>query len=130
MDDLIAFVTARLDEDEAAAKAAARKRNAPWRSEKLQTDLAGRVNNSPEGASPSERDRGFVASTNSRSIADHIARHDPARVLREITAKRAVIRRYEDAAFGAEDTVNVLYLVVSDLSGCWSDHPDYRQEWA
>lgn len=91
MDDLIAFLNARLDEDEAEAKAAANALN-----RHIECD--------PDNAA-------------------HIARHDPARVLREVAAKRAIVERYAKAPdwAGGED--------VRLLAAVWSDHPDYRQEW-
>lgn len=118
MDDLIAFVNARLDEDEAAAKAA---RGVEW---------DWRYVAQPFGERPS------IAHT------VHIARHDPERVLREVAAKRAILAAYEQE--GAQPIhrpdPEVLTLIearldayedaVLALAAIWSDHPDYRQEWA
>ena len=65
----------------------------------------------------------------------HSRRHDPARVLREVAAKRAIAsgaRLYEDAGFpdfeggfssASEDA-------VAQLARVYSDHPDFNPEWA
>ena len=104
--DLIAFITARLDEDEAAAKAA-------WGVEWDWRYVA-----RPFGERPS------IAHT------VHIARHDPARVLREVEAKRAMLAELTRWPFdyrpGCNDPIR---LFVHLLAAPYSDHPDYQQEW-
>ena len=120
--DLIAFITARLDEDEAAAKAA--QESAPSDGELAQQ------------AGPCVDEAGYV----------HIARHDPARVLREVAAKRArldrhhpikdpaVIRLYGTlCAWCSSLSVGARQRwprpdVLDDLA-VWNDHPDYIAEW-
>ncbi len=103
MDDLIAFLRARLDEDEAAAKAV-------------------------------RPDQDYADSA-------HQERWSPARVLREVAAMRAVVRRYERGAAGelpewkadrelTEAALAILLGVLRDLAAIWGDHPGYRQEWA
>jgi hypothetical protein len=102
MDDLTAFVNARLDEDEAAARE-----------------------------------------------AHYEGQHDPARVLREVAAKRRLldyafanaavidgewgggstedeIRAGKCHGVGADAAMDVLTLLALP----YSDHPDYRLEWA
>ena len=114
--DLVAFLKARLDEDEAAA-------NAAWGVEWDWRYIA-----QPFGERPS------IAHT------VHIARHDPARVLREVEAKRAMIARYERAAALPASVVSFTHGqddgyaqacadAIRDAAAVWSDHPDYRQEW-
>lgn len=81
MDDLIAFLRARLDETEAAAKAAG-------------DDEAGRTwtgsdNGYPDGGTVTDgRGRTVVCDEGAPDTAQalHIGRHDPARVLREVEA--------------------------------------------
>ena len=51
--------------------------------------------------------------------AAHIARHDPARALREAQAKRRLVG---DEWFEDPETMRILAEV-------YSDHPDYRDEW-
>ena len=128
MTDLIAFLTARLDEDEAAAKAA-------WGVEWDWRYVA-----QPFGERPS------IAHT------VHIARHDPARILREVEAKRAIVGIYagtlalvehplviKEGQFAgkinardyldAKRELAVLKPAVEALAAVYRDHPDYRQEW-
>ena len=114
--DLIAFITARLDEDEAAAKAA-------WGVEWDWRYVA-----RPFGERPS------IAHT------VHIALHDPARVLREVEAKRAIIREHEirDSRCrvctaiheGRATRFRAPCWTLLFIADVYSDHPDYREEWA
>jgi len=146
MDDLIAFVTARLDEDEAAAQAAT---PGPWRavtSAELE-EMRQRDDDAPEDARPWTRP--VMSEDESRSDGDriHIARHDPARVLREVAAKRRRLERYLaqdgfDLPEGVEDGRDpdererdeavklALEDEVREDAAVCGDHPDYRQEWA
>lgn len=55
-------------------------------------------------------------------VAQHIARHDPARVLRECAAKRELVDAWHDEHGGGH--------VLKTLAAVYSDHPDYRQEWS
>lgn len=54
---------------------------------------------------------------------------DPARVLRDVEAKRVILDRYErwDEGYGFQ---SALEIAVSVLAAVYSDHPDYRPEWA
>jgi hypothetical protein len=131
MDDLIAFVSARLDEDEAAAGYATQP---PW-------------TNSAPGPFVGAEGRGIIAQTREGGDAEHIARHDPARVLREVAAKRAILAAHPhvkveypsgSANFGCEpcehDSEYGMYgdgwcKTARALASVWSDHAGYRQEW-
>jgi Family of unknown function (DUF6221) len=114
VNDLVAFLTARLDEDEAAAKAAycygpsSMQPTAPpagswWEPAEIMGKLG-------------------VGTFND---AQHIARHDPARVLREVEAKRAILAQWEHSPPGSP----VLTFALYNLAAVYGDHPDYRQEW-
>ncbi|MGW0015507.1 DUF6221 family protein [Streptomyces tendae] len=67
----------------------------------------------------------------------HIARHDPARVLREIDAKRQVIARYEQvdqlhesgAGNGAGAMRAGLLYCLMAYATVYADRPGYRDEW-
>jgi hypothetical protein len=113
------FLRARLDEDEAAARAAAsRPRGESW--------------------------GGVVDGTRYTVVAAHIARHDPARVQREIEAKRAILAEHQRAPkplpgmswYPCRVCTRDRYpqswpcATVRALAAVWSDHPDYQQEWA
>jgi hypothetical protein len=127
MDELIAFAKACLDEDEAAAKeAASRPLGAAW-------------------------DDG----TRLTAVARHINRHDPARVLREVAAKRAIIGQqtsdhapvetiyglccrtcvdWQDDKGAHEFGIAIPHQwpcrVARSAVASWADRPGYRPEWA
>lgn len=109
-DDLAAFVTARLDEDEEIAKA----------------------------VRPKDWDDIGWAGVGATATA-HAAQHDPARVLREVAAKRAIMAVHAQLndsiwcqtcdpgadPFGDSDAWYPCRTVRA-LATAWSDHPDYK----
>ncbi|MFF4600575.1 DUF6221 family protein [Amycolatopsis sp. NPDC001319] len=135
MDDLIAFLRARLDDDERIANAMKAVYPTPW-------DIP---------------DRGWMA----RVVADgpffhevirleqnqapgvgyltdaieHVWRHTPDRVLEDVTAKATIVAVAGDyAAVTAPDanqvvTRETLRHVLKLLALRYADHPDYREEW-
>lgn len=138
MTDLVAFLTARLDEDEAVAKRAAGADSegrycTSWSYDREQfrvtTDGTSWINAKDTGD----------------ACGEHIARHDPARVLAEVTAKRAIVEDYlvvmannaiERASGGDEVVASARVLIVKSLrmalmrlAFAWSDHPDYDPTW-
>jgi hypothetical protein len=126
--DLAAFISARLDEDEAAAGAGARRVGMPWRAEPQLGTPGGLVID----------DLGLVGSTGGRYAAEHIARHDPARVLREVAAKRKILDHHKPvrhegrtmchSCLGAE--ISWPCQTLQHLAVIWADHPDYDPDWA
>lgn len=129
--DVVDFLKARLDRDEQVARAAA---GAPWA-----TSAAGRVGVAPPmPGNPRPWDSlGPVAGTENAAYAEHIARHDPARTLREVAAKRRVVADYEKDAWllahgrpGAGETLRALESVIRSLAAVYADHPNYRPDWA
>lgn len=125
VDDLIAFLKARLDEDEHWAHMA----EAGWPPENA---LA---------ASEDPKHYPFMATDITPSKATFIRRHDPARVLREVEAKRRLL----ELAWDADQTDRLLDeeiareakpgevttggLILRAMAAIYSDHPDYRPEW-
>lgn len=104
--DITEFVKARLDEDEWIAQGAARTddgRDGRWLPAHFGAD-------------------GFDA-----RVDDHIAHHDPARVLLEVAAKRAILA-LADTGEGYAYSV-AMECVVVQLAAVYSDHLDYRVEW-
>lgn len=110
MDELIAFLNERLAEDERLAIAARDEPETGWWW-------------SEDAESAPER---------------HIARHDPARVLADVAAKRAIVEAYEGAELERGDDPNdetriadatTLRWVVCVLASAYAQHPDYREEW-
>jgi hypothetical protein len=71
-----------------------------------------------------------------RPVADHVAEHDPARVLREIEAKRQIVERYEElCAASKEDgligdvTEEYQDFLLRLLALPYADRPGFREEW-
>jgi Family of unknown function (DUF6221) len=135
--DLAAFLRARLDEDEAIALAACGHdgRQAIWVLRGHESDT-GMIREGNGGAvvvydegSPDEAE------------AAHIARHDPARVLREVAAGRAILELHDGAhecpVYDHNgDIDNCGWVDDGDcptkrhLAAVYSDHPDYDPGWA
>jgi hypothetical protein len=62
--------------------------------------------------------------------AAHIARQDPARVLRECEAKRGVVADLlRRRAIGDVDGAAALTEVLVALAAAYADHPDHRAVW-
>ncbi len=99
-EQLAAFLAARLDEDEGLARAAT---PGPW---EHRVDL-----------SPSTHD------------AAHVVRHQPARVLRDIQGKRAIVRLYAKQVARSSRNLGHLDTVCRHLAAAYADHPDFRQQW-
>lgn len=59
---------------------------------------------------------------------DHIARHDPARVLAECEAKRRIVERCSAVDY-AMPSHHLAHGILADLALPYADHPDYRPEW-
>lgn len=139
MTDIVEFLTARLDEDEVAAKAAT---PGPWKTDDpLMSDHVGSVVLKDYVASCSVRS-GYRE--NSIQDAAHIARHDPARVLREVAARRRVMERHTagwkktGACLGCnygpqedEFTEDIEKCPeLCDMASVYDEHPDYKQSWS
>ncbi|MBT2537215.1 DUF6221 family protein [Arthrobacter sp. ISL-69] len=125
------FLLARIAEDEAAALPF---RNDLGETKQWQCDEIG-------GAVRYVGPRPFglpdlLATCGIHAEAAHIARHDPARVLAECAAKRAIIANSADAQPGYMDdrSWNGFSSCHDDalyaLAAVYADHPEYRQEWA
>ncbi|NDZ63579.1 DUF6221 family protein [Streptomyces cyaneofuscatus] len=109
MDDLVQFLHARLNEDEQTARAA----HAPnW-----STDGRRGLHYGVED--------GWMTDALTAADADHIARHDPARTLREIDAKRRMI----DDLWGGPDHEDMWSHHMRLLALPYANHPDYRPKW-
>jgi len=133
MSELLAFLAARLDEYEAAAKATAPSgTRLAWKTD-VQVDDDGRVVGHcviswPDvagvaGAWGLERGTGSA-------VAEHIALHDPARVLREVEAKRKILAMYLDAVAEADpEVVEWMLAVVRTEASVYGDHPDFDPSW-
>jgi hypothetical protein len=120
-DDLAAFLAARLDED---AEIVETIRSGGFPAATWTTEPAkGGWEILRESDDPTPL--GYV--TRSRCEHVHIARHDPARVLREVEAKRALLVLADPASGDGLDYGGEWILAAMALA--YSDHPDYRAEW-
>lgn len=158
--DLPTFLLARLAEDEAVARAAVGKyRSESWHlgrydetvlcfppssPEKVAWNLE---HNGPERAAEHAEWGGFVTDD---QTAPHIARHDPARVLAEVAAKRAIVASLDltpcpcqtssrcvihDSSAGPPEFARERYVdfvtevALRHLASVYTDHPDYDERW-
>jgi hypothetical protein len=147
VDDLIAFLRARLDEDEQAANARPLAGHSlRWtalRVDRPHVGASGRVQDRPTWCVyTDERSNALVAETTDilPLVVEHIARHDPARVLADVAAKRQIIEFWSLAYRNPMDAAMFAGLDWDRVrsNGQWTlrllalpdaDHPDYREEW-
>jgi hypothetical protein len=151
MDELVAWLGVQLDEDERTARAATWHDDAgTWTAHQSEYDSPRR----------SERrwfiidsmDDGVITDVDPEAsqpdgVARHIAEHDPARVLREIDAKRQLLALHLPTPYQDEgdswpgcttcswrdemDDLQVRYpcKTVRLLALPYADRPNYREEW-
>jgi hypothetical protein len=111
-DGIVAFIRARLDEDEDAARAA--------------------------GGQAWTWDGGLYATHPTDEVVDyvygdngpHIARHHPAHVLAEVEALRRVVDECEEVASMTQAGFIFALRVVRLLAAIWRSHPSYDPAWA
>ncbi|MDH6141143.1 hypothetical protein P3T35_003156 [Kitasatospora sp. GP30] len=152
-DDLVAFLRARLDEDERlaadAAKhcasliAAAARTEGIWEPPYDGSAWGSSADHvyaaDPRGDQPRADIADFGAGA--FMLTPHIQNHSPARVLVEVDAKRRMIALHEQAATDTESSdylvagpgrmlLVALDPVVRLLALPYRAHPDYRPEWA
>ncbi|MGW0837567.1 DUF6221 family protein [Streptomyces prunicolor] len=148
---MVEFLRARLDADERRALAAP---NGPWEPALVtrgsgfdEWAIYGELGatsrwNKAKAAEEQLSQRRMIAGpgyegggVQGEAAAQHIARHNPTRVLAEVAAKRELIRMWESLkllnedggyadAFGAASRAIQLHAAVH------SGHPDYLKEWA
>lgn len=118
MDDLVAFLRARLGEAAERAQAAG---GGEWSLQEHEGDTVLIYDSNGE---PVVYDEGWPTPAQAR----HIVGQSPARALRGVEAKRRIVERY---AWLREhgDTGDAAW-VLPLLAAAYSDHPDYRPEWA
>lgn len=134
MDDLIAFIRARLDEDEQAARAAIdqARTNAEWHVSDIgdtvlmwppEPEVAANLRAHGMHHEAQEADGWQGEQILTERLVPHIARHDPARVLAEVRAKRSILAEYTDG------DCDIALPHVLAIAAIYADHPDYREEW-
>jgi len=119
MDDLVTWLRAQLDEDERVARAV--PGSGCW-SKYIEAGDGAAIETDPGG------DPGAIIGD--EPMAEHMARHDPVRVLAEVAAKRRILdevvgglaREERWARRFAEHLARLLALPCAD-------QPGYREEW-
>jgi len=122
--DMAAWLMERIAEDERVAREAASDRPGPW----VQGD---------HDAPGWDRDLVYHQSDWSgwtqfdyESMASHVARHDPARVLAECEAKRRVVQLCRDAPeLDSWVTTALAEEILLHLVQVHSGRPDFQPEW-
>lgn len=139
MIDIVEFIKARLREDESAALGpGSTDWRIPFHGVIVDRDVDGWQSAPDASVIVSYRlgDEGFAA--------DHIVRHDPGRVLREVAAKRAMLDNLADEILGdnqlihndrgvgtCKDEDSAAYMLLHQLLAApYSDHPDYDPTWS
>jgi hypothetical protein len=136
-DDLVAFLRARLDEDEAAAREAT---PGPWTVNGPIGDDAIYADDQGVCVVGGGRWGGEASVFDRDGDKRHIARHDPARVLAEVDAKRRILDLWSAAFQNPRDAAqfagpdwdrvrDAARWTVRKLAAPYADHPDYREEW-
>ncbi|MFH8717261.1 DUF6221 family protein [Streptomyces zaomyceticus] len=127
--ELVEFLTARLNEDEQAALAAtwdadASRRWNPHLIEKPRWGW-GVVDDMDAGVTVVE-----PAAADAAAVAQHMARHDPARVLRDVAAKRRLVEYIEEELTNQGNSNNDKLMHVLRLSALsYASHRDYDEAW-
>ncbi|MFE6408175.1 DUF6221 family protein [Streptomyces sp. NPDC057837] len=141
MDELVRWLGEQLDEDERIVQEALRYVDADWQRDSgenvVQASGATAAGQQPVDVTADRWRRPMV---DSPAVVAHVAEHDPARVLREIKAKRQILKMAEEATQQAESRdylVNgpakmmlvCLKPVLLHLATAYADRPGYRGEW-
>lgn len=120
-DPWVTFVRARLDKDAEVAREAGRMRGGDvWEAhdnDDWPMTVTGR--SYPDGGIVD------VVDPDDNETCHHIARHDPARVLAEVDAKRrTLIRCEEEMLSGIPRLVHFAQQTVREMALPYADHPD------
>lgn len=126
--ELVEFLKARLDEDEEAAQAAMEGSEGRWEQDDPER-YPGRIFD--DHGEPVSYDEGHPTAAQ----AAHIVRHDPARVLCDVEAKRQMIRVFTERYRACWDQLaatihgKALNDVLRFLALPYANHENYREEW-
>lgn len=133
MDELVSWLWEQLDEDERGARAATL---GPWVQSGIgEYGWAVDFGRPGAGVETENSEQGYAD-------ADFIAAHHPARVLREIDARRGLVRAYEAAVAALDDSrpasaaydrltgsVDALRRALELTALPYAFRPGYRAEW-
>lgn len=138
---LVQFLCDRLDEDERAAMQSIEQATVHLAGADAASVSAWHVVERPTGTFVATRDQwdrvAEVVPNYGGAHTDHIARHDPARVLAEVDAKRRILAEVYPEVAKAEELIQEEWHSGGNADGDllrllalpYADHPDYRQEW-
>lgn len=131
MDELVAWLGVQLDEDERIVQEALRYVDADWRRD-AEGNIA--VASGMTAAGPQSvaitADRWKRPMLDSPGVVAHVAEWDPARVLREISAKRRTLIRCEESMLSANPMlVHFAKQTVWEMALPYADRPGYRDDW-
>ncbi|MCC3333577.1 DUF6221 family protein [Nocardia abscessus] len=124
MIDIEDFIAARLAEDEQQARWAV---EGPARIEP-NWDVMRYEQDGTHATTVADSSGVFLAPELGR-LSDHIARHDPAHVLRQCTAIRLLMRDAGSLAVNIGTPSSEMDAMFAPIAAIWSDHPDYQSEW-
>ncbi|MGQ5606186.1 DUF6221 family protein [Streptomyces sp. EKS3.2] len=136
MDDLVQWLRAQLDEDEGPARAAsAGPWSTRWRGQEYELVAPTRAYPIAEwtyAIATVEPEVSAHRAECDTADADHIVRHDPARVLREIDAARVLLAQYEGLKSGLPDDMSGVFALETAIrakAAVYADRPGYREAW-
>lgn len=131
-DDLVAFLRAQFDDEERVARYAGG--TGGW-------ELGACIDAAEPGTTEWQVCEGRypVAHVRGNTRAGHVARHDPARVLRDVEAKRAILNEHRPGRSFRDDGKPVCAqcrksrtypcTTVRLLALPYAEQPGYREEW-
>lgn len=143
IEPMVVFLRARLDETAQAAKECAKTYPSPW-------DVTDRGHcayvtaDAPAFRHVTDLDQQYVPQGQHEWLGDalvHIARHDPARVLADVAAKRAILdlhaAGHECSVYDHRGEINRCAWVLPDevcstvqlLALPFAEHPDFDPAW-
>ena len=137
---IVEFLEARLTEDEAAANAVWPDRGG-WAYDRDRFEVRTASGDPVASVARYRTEDGWTHTTILEAEGEHIARHDAARVLREVAAKRAILEYHattlhEATPLRRQSMSDEQFARVLDaertlgwLAAVYSDHPEYREEW-
>lgn len=146
---LTEFLLARIAEDEAVARDAAVLAETPW----LAT-YGRQVETARDGYLVTPEDEHSYSNDPTDAVSQHIARHDPARVLTECESKRRIVEAHplttdvvpvwtgSTPGYACDNCARLSKAdpksIVEDIGACdtlaalaavYADHPDYDESW-
>lgn len=128
MSDLVEFLEARITEDEAVAHAAT---DGPWTWDEEQAEDESFLyapGNVAVIVGYGMHTQGFLECSDEDRT--HIALHDPARVLAECQAKRAMLANIPKPTDVFDPLGGTSVYVLRCMAAVYSTHAEYRKEWA